>query len=137
MYVAYHIMPNRFIISRLITYWSAEYYSFSIELSIISNHPPYLYQKIKFSRSNKGKKMYFIKYSKAASEQQFFNNSIHLWGQYPMQAILKLSYLNTFRGYVFLFFVLLCYICLKCYLFLKTKFCIIYYNFSFLNLLWS
>ena len=40
--VAYHIMPNKFITSRLIIYGSAEYYCFCIELSIISNHSVYI-----------------------------------------------------------------------------------------------
>ena len=51
---------------------------------IYNQQPLYLYQKIKFSRSSRGKKINFIKYSKAATEQHLFINSIRLWSQLPL-----------------------------------------------------
>ena len=52
---------------------------------VYNRQPLYLYQIIKFSRSSRGKKINFIKYSKAASEQHFFINFIRLWSQLPSQ----------------------------------------------------
>ena len=67
---------------------------------VYNRQPLYLYQKIKFSRSSRGKKINFIKYSKAASEQHLFINSNRLWSQLSSQLQL-ISNASQFKTAIF------------------------------------
>lgn len=50
---------------------------------IYTKTPHYLYRRINFSRSNRGRKINSLRYRKLISERHFFINAIRFWNQLP------------------------------------------------------
>lgn len=63
---------------------------------IFSKEPNYLFNKLKFTRSTRGKKIIQIKFKSARSERQFFIPTVHLWNTLPSR-IQTISNANHFK----------------------------------------
>ncbi|XP_059221580.1 uncharacterized protein LOC131996145 [Stomoxys calcitrans] len=50
---------------------------------IYTREPSYLYTKLQFARSNRGRKIIQLRYRKTKSEYQFLINTIRLWNNLP------------------------------------------------------
>lgn len=50
---------------------------------IYTRNPPYLYEKLSFTRSNRGKKLVPLLHRTLVSEWQFFINAVRLWNSLP------------------------------------------------------
>lgn len=63
---------------------------------IFSKEPNYLFNKLKFTRSTRGKKIIQIKFKSARSERQFFIPTVRLWNTLPSR-IQTISNANHFK----------------------------------------
>ena len=55
---------------------------------IYTREPFYLFNRIQFARSNRGKQIIQLKHRTLISEWRFFTNAIRLWDSLPTQKIL-------------------------------------------------
>ena len=64
---------------------------------IYNRQPLYLYERLVFSRSNRGNRINSIEYHEAISQQHFLFHSIHLWNQLPppIQTISNTKHFET------------------------------------------
>lgn len=70
---------------------------------IYTGKPSYLYQRIQFNRSNRGRKIVPLTRCSLVSEWQFFIHAVRLWNSLPYD-IQLLSNANTFKKNIFAIF---------------------------------
>lgn len=70
---------------------------------IYTKEPFYLYNRVQFARSNRGKKLILPRFKKLSSERQFFINTIRLWNSLPNYLQL-LSNASVFKTELFKFY---------------------------------
>lgn len=71
--------------------------------TIYTQKPKYLYEKIRFARSNRGKKLILPRHRMLVSEYQFFVNSVRLWNLLP-QNLQTTRNATHFKKQLFTFF---------------------------------